>query len=636
MGRGPAGGHEPFLIRDTPDDERGTSLKFLLKPRRFPPIRLLRAVRCRAGAGKVHEMSRTLSLRSRFVLWTSLVVTVSTVGLMGCIYAVSSRAMERQAGEEMDMVVSRSAAELDLWLESRERDAMNLSELQPLVEACREHKTDGAQQTLLRIQQRSPFYENVFLADSGGKLFLDSIGGKSVGIDLMAMEVFRANVEHARQGEVWIGEVTKSPATGRPVVLITAPIMAENQFAGILGTPIELANFSDNFVGKYRLQGSGYLYMFDGAGTMLAHPEAAKILSFNVAKDDFGREMLERGNGSIRYDYQGTARTAYFRRAQKKPWTIVGAIQTSDLLASARTIQYWLLLFGLITLGASVVVVSFLASRIASAIRAVMTELDVSVRQFFATSSQISASSQALAESASQHAGSIEETSASAEEISAITRQNNDRSQKVAGLMDEAIPIVTAINTAHEQLAGALAETRTSSEKVAGVIKMIDEIAFQTNILALNAAVEAARAGEAGMGFAVVADEVRNLAHRSATAAKDTSALIEESLSKSGESTQKLDNVLHAMEANIKIAGAVKVETDGIRVASEEQARGISQITTAITQMNRLTQDTAAQAEENASAAEELSAQSEALKQIVGRLTVVVDGGGAAGSSRLS
>jgi len=571
-------------------------------------------------------MTRTLSLRTRFAAWTSAVIIASSLGLMVSVYVVSSRVLHRQADEEMDTVVNKTAQELDLWIDSRERDAIDLSGLQPLISACAEHKLDAAQQTLDHIQSRSPFYENVFLADADGKLFLDSIGGKSVGVDLLSIEGFRANVDQARQGKIWFGDVMKSPATGRPVALLTAPILDGNQVVGILGTPIELSNFSDSFVSTYRLRNTGYLYMFDASGTVLAHPEAGKILSFNVGSTDFGREMMSRDAGSLVYDSEGMSWTAHFRRAKSKPWTIAAVIPTRDLLASIREIEFWLLLFGLMTLAGSVLAVSFLAAKTSRLIRVIVAELENAVGQFFAASSQISSSSQALAQGASEQAASIQQTSASAEEINAITRQTNDRSHKVAGLMNEAIPIVTAVNTSHQQLATALTEMSASSQKVAGVIRMIDEIAFQTNILALNAAVEAARAGESGMGFAVVADEVRNLAHRSASAARDTSALIEESLSKSQESRQKLDSVLKAMEANNKIAGAVKVETDEIRGASEEQTRGIGQISTAIAQMNQVTQDTAAQAEESAAAAEELNAQSQALKEIVERLTSMVDG----------
>jgi methyl-accepting chemotaxis protein len=527
----------------------------------------------------------------------------------------------------MDSIVAKTAEELDLWISSRERDAVNISELHELPVACTEHKLADAQSTLDRIQHRSPFLENVFLADANGKLFLDSIGGKSLGIDLMSFEGFRANVEHAREGELWVGDVMKSPATGRPVTLLTAPIRAGNQIVGILGTPIELSDFSASFVSKYRIRQTGYLYMFDASGTILTHPDAAKIMSTSIGNTDFGREMLNRQSGSLSYDYEGIPQTSHFRRPQRKPWTIAAVVPTKELFASVRTIQFYLALFGLVMLVGTVFAVWYLAGKVSRLIGNVVSDLESSVQQFFAASSQISSSSQSLAQGSSEQAASIEETSASAEEVSSITRQNSARSQKVAKLMNEAIPIVNALNTAHKELAVSVEEVSKSSEKVSKVIKIIDEIAFQTNILALNAAVEAARAGEAGMGFAVVADEVRNLAQRSASAARETSELIEESLLKSRESTHKLDGVLKAMEANNKIAGAVKVETDEIGGASEEQVRGIGQITAAITQMNQVTQSVAAQAEESASAAEELNAQSEALKQIVQHLTVMVAGG---------
>ncbi len=157
-----------------------------------------------------------------------------------------------------------------------------------------------------------------------------------------------------------------------------------------------------------------------------------------------------------------------------------------------------------------------------------------------------------------------------------------------------------------------------SSEKISKIIKVIDEIAFQTNILALNAAVEAARAGEAGMGFAVVAEEVRNLAQRCAQAAKDTAGLIEESIANSADGKVKVDQVAVAIRAIADESSKVKTLVDEVNVGSEEQAKGIEQIGKAVAQMEQLTQTTAANAEESASAAEELTAQSEALQRSSG------------------
>ena len=156
---------------------------------------------------------------------------------------------------------------------------------------------------------------------------------------------------------------------------------------------------------------------------------------------------------------------------------------------------------------------------------------------------------------------------------------------------------------------------------------MIDEIAFQTNILALNAAVEAARAGEAGMGFAVVADEVRNLAQRCAQAARDTAALIEESIAKSNDGKVKVDQVAAAIRAMTKESEKVKTLMDEVNQGSQDQACGIEQIGKALAQMEQVTQTIAANAEETAASAEELNAEAGTLRNAVDRLTEMAGNG---------
>jgi methyl-accepting chemotaxis protein len=265
--------------------------------------------------------------------------------------------------------------------------------------------------------------------------------------------------------------------------------------------------------------------------------------------------------------------------------------------------------------------VMVLVYRSTSELKRMAGELSESTSQIAGASGQVASSSQSLAQGASEQAASLEETSASAEEITSMTRKNADNSRIAAEVMATVDRHVKEGNQTIEGMVLSMCEISESSGKISKIIKVIDEIAFQTNILALNAAVEAARAGEAGMGFAVVADEVRNLAQRSAQAAKDTAGLIEDSISKSAQGGEKLQQVTAVMGSITESAAKVKMLVDEVNLGSQEQARGIEQISKAVSQMEQVTQGSAANAEESASASEELSAQAQALTEIVNRLT---------------
>lgn len=298
--------------------------------------------------------------------------------------------------------------------------------------------------------------------------------------------------------------------------------------------------------------------------------------------------------------------------------------QAGETFRTARALMLVLIAVGLLVAGGS----AFLFRSAIRTLGQIAAEMLDGSRQVASASEQVASASQSLAQGASEQAATLEETSSSATEITAITHKNAENTRGVAGLMSATNQLVDAANRNLDEMVSSMNEINSSSEKISKIIRVIDEIAFQTNILALNAAVEAARAGEAGMGFAVVADEVRNLAHRSAQAAKDTAGLIEESISRSAEGTRKLDHVAQSIQQITSSAAQVKTLVDEIEVGSQEQTRGIERISTAMTQMEQVTQKSAANAEESAAASEELATQAQSLYATVERLRLLAGAGG--------
>ncbi len=470
-------------------------------------------------------------------------------------------------------------------------------------------------------------YEVIFIADLNGTIYADSLEGKYKGIVVGERDYFL----EAKSGKVNVGQPVKSKASGKPIVPFGAPVYSRNgEVVGVAATILK-TDFLVEKIASVKIGTTGYPWMIERKGMVIAHPKKEFLLELDATKlegmEGIVKKMLAHQSGIDTYVFKGVKKIAGFAPVPASGWAIGVTQDADEFLAASHRIRNIILIAGALFLFLTVAVVLFFSRGITRPMMTSAEALNEAADQVASASSQVSTASQSLAEGASESASSIEETSSSLEEMSSMTKHNADNANQAKALMSQAAQIVERVDKHMKEMASSITEITKSSEETSKIIKTIDEISFQTNLLALNAAVEAARAGEAGAGFSVVADEVRNLAIRAADAAKSTSGLIENTIKSVRSGNELTQLTQEAFRENMEIAGKIGNLVDEIAAASQEQAQGIDQINKAVTEMDKVTQQNAANAEESASASEEMNAQAMQMKQVAGSLVTLVNGG---------
>ncbi len=489
------------------------------------------------------------------------------------------------------------------------------------------------------LKQLGDQYSSMFISDTNGL----TLAGISNNGDTKALEAMNLSgreyfKEAMKGGKADVAPISKSKATNLPVMVVYSPIRSETgDFLGVFCLTSKV-DVLVNLVAGTKVGETGYAFMLDEKGLMIAHPRPELILEMNAlttkGTEEIARNMTGQKRGIATYIFEGKEKIGAFAPVGVRGWSI-GVIQPrEELLRQVNAFRNLGITIGVALLGIALVLILLFSRSISKPITRIVEGLSENSDRVSAASGQVSSASQQLAEGTSEQAASIEETSSSLEEMSSMTRQNADNAKQADQLMANTKGSVSRSSQIMNELTASMGEISAASEETSKIIKTIDEIAFQTNLLALNAAVEAARAGEAGAGFAVVADEVRNLAMRAAEAAKNTANLIEGTVKRVKDGSElvgKTEKEFHEVAVNVEQSSGLVGE---ISAASLEQAQGIEQVSKAVSEMDKVVQQNAANAEESASASEEMNAQALQMKEYVGELKMLVDGSKGDGAVR--
>ena len=466
---------------------------------------------------------------------------------------------------------------------------------------------------------------------------------------------YRTNMVDGKYADSGLGKLTRkvlqskefhiadfepyAPSGNAPCAFIAAPLMHEDEAETVVALQLSLESINAIMqertgmgeTGEAYLVGSDKLMRSDSYLDPQNHSVAASFANprqGSVDTEAVRQALAGKSDQKIITDYTGSSVLSAFAPVTvgDTTWALMAEINEAEAFHAINTLEWIIGLVAVFGIAAIVLVALLVTRSITKPINRIIAGLSEGAEQVASASGQVSSSSQSMAEGASEQASSLEETSSSLEEMAAQTRQNADNADQADKAVKDSGQMVESGVSSMQRMNTAINEIKESSNETSKIIKTIDEIAFQTNLLALNAAVEAARAGEAGKGFAVVAEEVRNLAQRSAEAAQNTAQLIEKSQENAGNGVNVAEEVSGQLNSIKQSSEKVNTLIGEIAAASKEQAQGIEQVNTAVSEMDKVVQQNAADSEESASASEELSSQADELKKMVQELTVLVGG----------
>jgi methyl-accepting chemotaxis protein len=564
---------------------------------------------------------------SRKILVPVVMIVMLTIGTSSYVaYQASRESLRKSIIQGMQIQAGMMASNLDEWIQGAIRDLELVRKDDAIDNAFQTNFMGRAARKLVArnfssLVKEYPVFQEIALMQTDGRIIASSAEGESDGRSVADRSFFQA----ALSGQTAVSEVFAIDENGVPLFIVAIPVKAKGGETGVLWGSVFMELLMTRYVDPIRLAETGYAYMVNSEGLYIAHPHRQLVLTADISGSAFGQTIMREEAGSVRYEWEGLDKFAVFDEFERKGWKMVVTAPVDEVFADVYRLRKLLLGIGgggilLLVIGISLLIDRF-ASRPLERVAGNLIEVS---EQLSSGAGQIAAAGQTVASGASEQAASIQETSSSLEELASMTRQNSENADQANQLAHKSLESYGTAHRVMKRLVDAMGDIANAHTETHQIIKTIDEIAFQTNLLALNASVEAARAGEAGAGFAVVAEEVRNLALRAAEASRKTAELIETSaalVSEGGEFAEQVQASFRSVGEDSNRVGDLVGE---ISAASGEQADGIGQINIAVSKMDGVVQQNAANAQQASASAQDLFRQVEGLRGAVFQLAQVL------------
>lgn len=587
-----------------------------------------------------------MKLRERILIPIGLILLVGMSSISFILFTKSKEEVQKTINSEMSLMADMLIRDLDGYQSSTLRDVEIFSLDRSLLEIYTIEDPEILTEIngeLDSIKQKRPEYENIGITDKTGMIIACS---DETLVGTMSVDD-RDYFKFAKNGISSSGEVNLSKVTGNPVFGTASPMVLDGMFQGALFVIIDLEQFNAEYIAPAKIATRGYAFMCNSEGTVIAYPDKSMILKLKLPEYDFGRDMMALKNGSVQYSYKGQIKTNIFKTSEKSGWIIVLTSENDDIFSGINKLFKMSIIITIVSVLIGLIIIILIIRSIVKPIKlnseytdklakgdltfefdrtllenkdesgdlaksvysliekltSVVVEVKGASYQVAEGSQQLSDTAEQISQGATEQAATAEQVSSSMEEIAESINQNSQNASKTE---------VMASKAAKDAEIGGIAVTEAvhAIKLISEKIKIIEDIARNTNMLSLNAAIEAARAGEHGKGFAVVAAEVRKLAANSQSAAKEILELANTSVQKANNA----GTTINAIIPDIKMTANLVQE---ITATSYEQSSGAEQVNKVMVQLDQVIQMNASAAEESASMSEELSSQAERLIEMV-------------------